>query len=103
MADTPLPRVNDFRVVGGKYLHNNEEVSQEEYGRRQAAADKAIKDFKEAPTPGFEDLEADMRGFKERAAARRQAAGKKAGGTVKSASSRGDGIAQRGKTKGRMV
>jgi hypothetical protein len=29
--------------------------------------------------------------------------GKKAGGAVKSASKRGDGIAQRGKTKGRMV
>lgn len=29
--------------------------------------------------------------------------GKKAGGKVSSASSRGDGIAQRGKTKGRMV
>ena len=29
--------------------------------------------------------------------------GRKAGGSVKSASSRGDGCAQRGKTKGRMV
>jgi hypothetical protein len=103
MADTPLPAINHFRVVDGKYTHNNEEVSQEEYRRRQAAADKAIKDFKEAPTPGFEDMDADMKGFRERAEARRKAAGKKAGGAIKSASSRADGVAQRGKTKGRMV
>ena len=32
-----------------------------------------------------------------------KAAGMKKGGKVSSASSRGDGIAQRGKTKGRMV
>jgi hypothetical protein len=100
MADTPLhPRVNDFRVVGGKYLHNNEEVSQEEYRRRQAAADKAINDFQNAPTPGFEDLENFAAEAKARAAARRQAAGKKAGGAVKSASARADGIAIRGKTR----
>lgn len=34
---------------------------------------------------------------------RREARGKKKGGVVKSASTRADGIAQRGKTKGRMV
>jgi len=99
MADTPLPAINHFRVVDGKYTHNNEEVSQEEYRRRQAAADKAIKDFKEAPTPGFEDLENWATEAKARAAARRQAAGKKAGGAVKSASARADGIAIRGKTR----
>lgn len=103
MADTPLPRVNDFRVVDGRYIHNNQEVSQEEYRRRQAAADKAINDFKNAPTPGFEDLEDFAAEAKARAAARRQATGKKAGGIIKSASSRADGIAQRGKTKGRIV
>lgn len=102
MADIN-PTANDFRVVNGKYLHNNQEVSPDVFKQRQAAADQAIKDFKSAPTPGFEDMEADMKGFKERAEARRKATGKKAGGTVKSASSRGDGIAQRGKTKGRIV
>jgi hypothetical protein len=102
MADIH-PTINDFRVVNGKYFHNNQEVSPDVFKQRQTAADQAIKDFKSAPTPGFEDMDADMKGFKERAAARRQAAGKKAGGTIKSASSRGDGIAQRGKTKGRIV
>jgi hypothetical protein len=99
MADKPLPRVNDFRVVDGRYMHNNEELSQAEFNQRQSAADQAIKDFKNAPTPGFEDMDADMRGFKERAEARRKAAGKKAGGAVKSASARADGCAIRGKTR----
>ncbi len=101
MADR-LPNVNDFRVVGGKYYHNNEEVSPEVYKERQAAADKAIKEFKEAPTPGLEDLEDFAAAAKARAAARRNAAGKKAGGAIRSASSRADGIAQRGKTRGKM-
>jgi hypothetical protein len=34
---------------------------------------------------------------------RREARGMKKGGAVKSASARADGIAQRGKTRGRMV
>jgi hypothetical protein len=37
------------------------------------------------------------------AAAQQQAAGMKKGGKVSSASARGDGIAQRGKTKGTMI
>ena len=102
MADR-MPNVNDFRVVGGKYFHNNEEVSPEAYKERQAAVDQAMKDFKNAPTPGFEDLEDFAAAAKARAAARRNAVGKKAGGTVKSASARADGCAQRGKTKGRIV
>jgi hypothetical protein len=102
MADIN-PTANVFRVVDGKHFHNNQEVSPDVFKQRKTAADQAIKNFESAPTPGFEDMEADMKGFKERAEARRKATGKKAGGTVKSASSRGDGIAQRGKTKGRIV
>jgi hypothetical protein len=98
MADIN-PTANDFRVVDGKYFHNNQEVSPDVFKQRQTAADQAIKDFKNAPTPGFEDMDADMRGFKERAEARRKAAGKKAGGAVKSASARADGCAIRGKTR----
>jgi hypothetical protein len=97
-----MPNINDFRIVDGKHFHNNEEVSPDVYKERQAAADQAIKDFKNAPTPGLEDLEDFAADAKARAAARRKAAGKKAGGTIKSASSRADGIAQRGKTRGRM-
>lgn len=99
MADKQLPRVNDFRVVDGRYMHNNEELSQTEFNQRQAAADQNIKNFRDAPTSGFEDMEADMRGFKERAEARRKATGKKSGGTIKSASARADGCAIRGKTR----
>jgi hypothetical protein len=98
MADIN-PTANDFRVVDGKYFHNNQEVSPDVFKQRQTAADQAIKDFKNAPTPGFEDMDADIRGFKERAEARRKAAGKKAGGAVKSASARADGCAIRGKTR----
>jgi len=80
--DDVLPNINDFRIVGGKYFHNNEEVSPDEYSKRQALADKAMKDFREAPTPGFEDFDADIKGLKERAAARRKASGKKGGGSI---------------------
>ena len=99
MADKQLPRVNDFRVVDGRYMHNNEEVSPDVYKERQAAADQAIKDFKNAPTPGLEDLEDFAAAAKARAAARRNAVGKKAGGAIKSASARADGCAIRGKTR----
>jgi len=99
MTDKALPRVNDFRVVDGRYMHNNEELSQAEFNQRQAAADQNIKNFRDASTPGFEDMEADMKGFRERAEARRKAAGKKAGGAIKSASARADGCAVRGKTR----
>jgi hypothetical protein len=98
MADIN-PTANDFRVVDGKYFHNNQEVSPDVFKQRQTAADQAIKDFKNAPTSGFEDMDADMKGFRERAEARRKAAGKKAGGAVKSASERADGCAIRGKTR----
>lgn len=101
MADIH-PTINDFRIVNGKHIHNNEEVSPEVFKERQAAADKALKGFRDAPTPGFEDLEDFAASAKARAAAKRKADGKKAGGVV-SASKRADGIAQRGKTKGRMV
>ena len=90
---------NDFRVVDGKHFHNNQEVSPDVFKQRKTAADQAIKNFESAPTPGFEDMEADMKGFRERAEARRKAAGKKAGGAIKSASARADGIAVRGKTR----
>ncbi len=98
-----MPNVNDFRVVGGKYFYNNEEVSPEVFRERQATADQAIKDFRSASTPGFEDMEDSIKELKARAEARRKAPGKKAGGVIKSASSRADGCAQRGKTKGRIV
>lgn len=77
-----MPNINDFRVVNGKYMHNNEEVSAEEFSRRQVLADKAIKDFQSAPVPGFEDMEDFAAQARARAAARRRS-GKKSGGSIK--------------------
>lgn len=77
-----MPNVNDFRVVNGKYMHNNEEVSAEEFARRQSLADKALQDFKSEPTPGFEDMEDFAAQARARAAARRRS-GKKSGGGIK--------------------
>ncbi len=98
-----MSNINDFRVVDDKYIHNNEEISKEEFDKRRAAAGQAMQDFRSAPTPGFEGTEDDAAMARLRAQAKKKAQGKKAGGVIKSASSRADGCAQRGKTKGRMV
>jgi hypothetical protein len=96
MADTlPIPAENMFRVEGGKYIHNNVEISKDEFDKRKAEADAAIRSAR--PTSNKE---------KPRSTADRKAdafSDLKKGGKVKSTASRGDGIAQRGKTKGRMV
>ena len=34
---------NTFRVVGGKYVHNNEEISKAEFDKRKADTDNAIR------------------------------------------------------------
>ena len=98
-----ISSANDFRVVDGRYIHNNEEISKEEFDKRRAAANQAMQDLRSSPTPGFEGADDAMKRLREQAEARRKATGKKAGGVIKSASSRADGCAQRGKTKGRMV
>jgi hypothetical protein len=41
MADTAAQNV--FRVVGGKYIHNNEEVSKAEFDKRKADTDSAMR------------------------------------------------------------
>jgi hypothetical protein len=96
MADAqPLPAENMFRVEGGKYIHNNVEISKDEFDKRKAEADAAVRSAR--PTSTKE---------KPRSTADRKAdafSDLKKGGKVKSTASRGDGIAQRGKTKGRMV
>ena len=95
MTNTTTPAAeNIFRVEGGKYIHNNAEISKEEFDKRKAEADAAIRAMrpttnKEKPR-SFQDRKADA--FSEL----------KKGGKVSSASSRGDGIAQRGKTRGMM-
>lgn len=67
---------------------------------RRAAAGETYK-------PGFREkldsAEAKRAGREAAAEERREARGMKKGGKVKSASYRADGIAQRGKTRGKMV
>ena len=95
MADTlPIPAENMFRVEGGKYIHNNVEISKDEFDKRKAEADAAIRSAR--PTSNKE---------KPRSTADRKAdafSELKKGGKVSSASSRADGCVQRGKTRGMM-
>jgi hypothetical protein len=89
MADTPAENV--FRVEGDKYIHNNVEISKEEFDKRKDEADAAIRANRPSSTKSkprsVEDRKADA--FSEL----------KKGGAVKSASARADGIAIRGKTR----
>ena len=94
MADITVGQIKD-----GKYTINNQEVSKEEYFRRKAEEQQAVREKHAEPTPGFEDLES----FAAEVKSRKKPVAKKAGGKVSSASARADGIAQRGKTRGRMV
>lgn len=95
MADTATPAENIFRVENGKYIHNNVEISKEEFDKRKAEVDAAFRSNRPSSTKSkprsIEDRKADA--FSEL----------KKGGIVKSASSRADGCAQRGKTRGKMV
>ena len=92
MADAqPLPAENMFRVEGGKYIHNNVEINKDEFDKRKAEVDAAIRSAR--PTSNKE---------KPRSTADRKAdafSELKKGGAVKSASARADGIAIRGKTR----
>lgn len=88
---------NIFRVEGGKYIHNNVEVDKDEFDKRKTEADAAIRSAR--PT---------LPNKEKRSTAERKAAAfseLKKGGEVKFASDRVkriDGIAQRGKTRGRV-
>jgi hypothetical protein len=37
---------NTFRVVNGKYVHNNEEISKAEFDKRKADTDAAIRNIR---------------------------------------------------------
>jgi len=89
MADTPAENI--FRVENGKYIHNNVEISKDEFDKRKAEADAAVRSVR--PTSNKE---------KPRSTADRKAAAfseLKKGGAVKSASARADGCCIRGKTR----
>ena len=68
--------------------------------REAAASDKK---YKPEHLEALDSAKAKRAGREAAAEERREARGMKKGGAVKSASARADGIAQRGKTKGRIV
>jgi hypothetical protein len=72
-------------------------------GAREAEKQATAKAWKEGKS--LLEMEPEVRKAMREAASeeRREARGMKKGGAVKTASKRGDGIAQRGKTRGKMV
>ena len=102
MANKLMPSENTFRVVDGKYIHNNEELSKAEFDKRKAETDDAMRTIRGSSANS-------NRGSKPMTLEERKAKsfadidGMKNGGKVSSASFRADGCAQRGKTKGRMI
>ena len=98
MADITVGQIKD-----GKYIIDNQEVSKDEYFRRKAEEQQAVRDKYQSPTPGLEDLEDFASEAKKRNRARQSSQKMKSGGKVSSASARADGCAQRGKTRGKMV
>ena len=92
--------------IKGDEDYGTELSSGAEYARTQEA-NRAFKEDIPSPTVReviFEKYPSVMKAGREAAAEeRREARGHKKGGTVKSASKRADGIAQRGKTKGRYI
>jgi hypothetical protein len=86
------------------YTHNNETVSKDVFNQRRQASSDEANAMRNAFTPGIDD-DPDMMAMRERAnaiAASKKPIKKAKGGSVTSASKRADGIALRGKTKGRM-
>ena len=80
------------------YTHQNEVVSKDVLDQRNAQSAAEQKEMRkpDAFDSEFDDLRA-------KAATAKKPIAKAQGGKVSSASSRADGIAQRGKTKGRIV
>jgi hypothetical protein len=107
MNDYPTPAENVFRVVDGRYMHNNEEISKAEFDRRKAETDNAMgamrgsgqrskpMTMQERKAKSFSDMEGLKKGGKIKKMA--------SGGKVSSASKRADGCITKGKTKGKMV
>ena len=99
-------RVTEDAAGNPVYTHNNEVVDKDVFDQRRQTAKDQLEALKNRVTPGIDDdptiqaMRERMRANTERMRANKPIA-KAKGGSV-SASRRGDGIAQRGKTKGRM-
>jgi len=92
-------RVTEDAAGNPVYNHNNEVVTKDVFDQRRQTAKDQLEALKNRVTPGIDD-DPTIKAMRERMRANKPVA-KAKGGSV-SASSRGDGIAQRGKTKGRM-
>ena len=89
-----MPSENTFRVVNGKYVHNNEEISKAEFDKRKAETDNAMRTMR-----GSGQSAKPMTVSERKAKAFSDLDGMKSGGKVSSASKRADGCAIRGKTR----
>lgn len=102
-------RDNAYRKLKNALTGENDYGTELSAGAEYARNQEANRAFKEdVPAPTIRALMSNypsvMRAGREAAAEeRREARGKKKGGVIGSASKRGDGITQRGKTKGRVV
>ena len=94
MADRPMPAENVFRVTDGKYTHNNEELSKDEFDKRKAEADNAMRTMR-----GSGQSNKQMTPAERKAKAFSEMDGMNKGGKVRTASQRADGCAIRGKTR----
>jgi hypothetical protein len=87
------------------YTHNNEVVSKDVFDQRNQESMAEGRAMRSAISAGIDD-DPGVIAMREKASAlmaAKKPVKKAKGGTVSSASKRGDGIAQRGKTKGRFV
>ena len=86
------------------YEYGNQIVSKEEFDQKNKRSNEEGSAMRSAISAGIDD-DPDMMAMKEKAnaiLAAKKPIKKAKGGTVSSASKRGDGIAQRGKTRGKM-
>ena len=95
LRDTPAEMV--LRQQDGKYFVNNNEVSKQEFDKSNQQSDQAMGIKRDATGKRIRPSPEERR-----RAAMSELDGMKKGGKVSSASKRADGIAQRGKTKGRI-
>jgi hypothetical protein len=87
------------------YVHNNETVSKDVFDQRRQTSNDETTAMRNSMTPGIDD-DPDMMEIREKVkamAASRKPIKKAQGGKVSSASSRADGCATKGKTKGKFV
>jgi hypothetical protein len=100
----PLGDINKFFVSKDKqgnpvYMHNNEVLQKNVFDQRKAQASTEMNAFKNQK----DDIDLEFDDMRAKAQTIKKPVKKAKGGSVSSASSRGDGCAVRGKTKGKFV